>query len=196
MEPSKRPAVRFGFLAQIGAVGAYLLLVFLQAAGESRGGLVLIAGSGFALGVLIGRWWAPAIGAVAAVMWAGLAPGEGNTWIFSWYLLALLVPGAIAFGVLATRLRRGDRGTAGRVVAVGAGMLAVAVLGFAVFGANYNDDASYPAIANWGLATAVLLGPLGLGLLLAGAVGALIPPTGTRGSGMGRPGFEPGTDGL
>jgi hypothetical protein len=175
VDASKPPAIRPAFVLRFGAIGAYLLLVFLQLADQEdgTGGPLQIAALGFALGVLIGRWWGLAIGAVALLIGIALTPDGSNAWVFAWYLLALQLPGAIAFGVLGARLRRADPSMAARVITAGAGLLLIAALGFAIFASGYDDDGPNPVIVGWGFVAAVLLGPPGVGLFLAGVVGAL-----------------------
>jgi hypothetical protein len=180
VDASKPRAIRPAVVLRFGAIGVYLLVVFLQAAGQEDGtrGVLLIAVLGFALGVLIGRWWGLAIGTAALLIWIALTPSGSDTWVFAWYLLALLLPGAIAFGVLGARLRRGDPSFAARVTTAGASVFLIAALGFVAFAAGYNDDGSYPMVVGWGFLAAVLLGPPGVGLFLAGVVGVL-PTQGT-----------------
>jgi hypothetical protein len=182
VEPPEPPTIRVALMVRFGAIGAFLLLIFLQAAGQEvgLGDLLLIAVFGFAVGVLIGRWWGLGIWVVATLIWVALAPGDGNTSDPGWYVLGLLVPGAIAFGVLGAHFRRADPRAASRAIAAGAVLLLIAALGFVIFATGYNDDEPSPAIVGWGFVAAVLLGPPGVCLCLAGFVGTFHARTTTR----------------
>jgi hypothetical protein len=190
VESSEPPAIRIALTVRVGVIGAYVLFVLLQVAGQGLGlgDLLLIGLFGFSVGVLIARWWVVGIGVVATLIWVALAPGDGNTSDLSWYLLAVLIPGAIAFGVLGAHLRRADPRAASRAIAAGGGVLLIAALGFAIFASGYNDDGLSPGIVYPAFVAAVLLGPPGAGLCLAGFVGLFPAPatTPTADPGAGR----------